>query len=316
MGFDVPIAFFVFNRPSLTERVFAEIARVKPRRLFIAADGPRHSDEAEACRTVRSIVERIDWPCEVQRDYSERNLGCAIRESSAVDWVFSNVEEAIFLEDDTLPDPSFFSFSAALLDRYRDDERVMHIGGCNFQPVGPEKSYSYYFSRYAHGWGWATWRRAWRHYDFRMQRWPEFREAGLLHHILRARDEIEFWSGHFERDHSHPVSYDYQWYFAIWSQGGLSVLPSVNLVSNIGFGVDATHTIEDTGTADRPRRSIDLPLVHPPFVVPDEVADRHTFECVLSREQSLQRRIRRLLRSLPQRLHELVRASSGMSRWR
>src|SRR5687767_13684909 len=162
-----PVALLVFNRPQATARVFEAVARARPPRLLVVADGPRadRPDDGELCHQTRAIIERVDWPCEVMKDYSDTNLGCRKRVSSGLDWVFSNVADAIILEDDCLPEPSFFPFCEELLERYRDDERVAMIRAGNFLEGRRVASTSYYFSRWFHIWGWATWARAWKHND-------------------------------------------------------------------------------------------------------------------------------------------------------
>jgi hypothetical protein len=177
-----PVAFIIFNRPDTTARVFEAIRRAEPPQLLIVADGPRvdRPSDVERCAAARAVIERVDWDCEVLTNYAEANMGLADRVSSGLDWVFSLCDRAIVLEDDCLPDPSFFRFCDELLDRYRDDERVMAISGDNFQLGRRRTRYSYYLSRYNHCWGWATWRRGWQHYDHRMQLWPLVRDGGWL----------------------------------------------------------------------------------------------------------------------------------------
>ena len=162
-----PVAFIIFNRPDTTARVFAEIAKARPPKLLVVGDGPRANRDGEADRVAeaRAIIKNVDWPCEVLTNFSTPNLGCKKRVSSGIDWIFEQVEEAIILEDDCLPDPSFFQFCEEMLARYRHDDRIAMISGDNFlfgQVPVPE---SYYFSRYCHIWGWASWRRAWKDYD-------------------------------------------------------------------------------------------------------------------------------------------------------
>ena len=158
-----PVAFIIFNRPSLTQIVFNTIRQAKPKQLFVIADGARFPEEKEKCQQARDIIRQVDWDCEVLANYSDVNLGCGKRISSGISWVFEHVEAAIILEDDCLPHLSFFRYCENLLDYYRDDERVMAIGGDNFQDGNKKTPYSYYFSKYPHVWGWATWRRAWKH---------------------------------------------------------------------------------------------------------------------------------------------------------
>ena len=173
MNLTKPVVLIIFNRPKLTEVVFQAIREAKPPKLFLVADGPRPNrpDDIPRCAAARKVVEKVDWDCEVLRNYADENMGCGCRPASGITWVFSQVEEAIILEDDCVPSPSFFPFCQELLDRYRTDERVMHIGGMNWQSGHRRSPFSYFFSKYPQCWGWATWRRAWAHYDFTMRYW-------------------------------------------------------------------------------------------------------------------------------------------------
>jgi hypothetical protein len=279
--YSTPVAFFVFNRPEVTQRVFAEIAKIRPSTLLLVADGPRTDrvGEAELCAAVREIVESVDWECDVRRNYADQNLGCRVRVSSGLDWVFSEVEEAVILEDDCLPAPDFFRFCAALLARYRDDERVMMITGDNFQPGTRRPSYSYYFSAYAHVWGWASWRRAWSLYDVSMSCWPAVRDE--LFRDLGDGDSEKYWKGMLDRTLSGEIdTWDFQWMLACWMNHGLIATPEANLISNIGFGGDATHTSVANHLADLPYGAMHFPLEHPPYMVRDLRADEFTFSHV------------------------------------
>jgi len=272
-----PVALLVFNRPDTTLRVFEAIAAAKPPKLLVVADGPRRDREGEdaLCRQARSVVERVDWDCEVLTNFSDENLGCRQRIATGLDWVFGAVEEAVVLEDDCLPHPSFFRFCDEMLDRYRDDERVMGISGDNFQPQRRTPA-SYYFSRFAHIWGWASWRRAWRHYDERMRLWPAFRAAKALEGVVHP-SSVDYWTGILQSVYENRIdTWDYQWTFACWTQGALTVLPAENLVSNIGFRADATHTTAASALAELPSHEMRFPLTHPSFVLPDVQADLYT----------------------------------------
>jgi hypothetical protein len=276
---ETPIAFFIFNRPETTARVFAEIARARPARLFVVADGPREGKvgEAERCAAARTVVENIDWGCKAETLYSETNLGCKERVSSGLDWVFERSPEAIILEDDCLPHPSFFPFCGELLERYRDDARIGMINGCNFQfGRGREKSNdsSYYFSRCPHIWGWASWRRAWRFYDKNATLWPILRESGALAQFFPGESDYRYWRKAFDRVYNGEIdTWDYQLCLALWRQNMLSVAPSVNLVSNIGFGKDATHTKIGGIHSEMSVEAMRFPLEHPASVLPDAAAD-------------------------------------------
>jgi hypothetical protein len=303
-----PVAFFIFNRPELARRVFAEIAKAKPARLFVIADGPRedHPDDEGKCAAARAIVEGVNWDCEVLTNYSNYNLGCGRRLATGLDWVFENVEEAIILEDDCLPHPSFFLFCEELLERYRTDERVVMISGDNFQFGRRPSAYSYYFARYIHAWGWASWRRVWRHFDFEMKRWPELRETNWLEDILGDSGAARYWEEILDMTyHGRNDTWDYQWVFACWQQNGLSIAPNTNLVSNIGFDASATHTLDShSKLANLPGGDMHFPLQHPPAVLRNAEADQFDFQhtCTSDRaRRKLSQRIRSKLASLRER---------------
>jgi hypothetical protein len=278
---NTPVAFLIFNRPHTTERVFAEIARARPPKLLVVADGPRSDRPGEAllCAQTRAIVERIDWDCEVLTNFAEQNMGCKKRIASGIDWIFSQVPEAIILEDDCLPEQSFFRFCEEMLIRYRDDERVGMVSGGNLQFGRRRGDSSYYFSRYTHIWGWATWRRAWQHYDRDIEQWPAFRQEGWVQQLFDRPGEKLYWEHSFELVHEGKLdTWDCSWTFASLLRGMLQIVPNVNLISNIGFGADATHTHVVGEHANMPTAPIDFPLVHPQFVLANTEADRFISE--------------------------------------
>lgn len=294
----VPVAFIVFNRPETTARVFAEIARVRPSTLIVVADGPRAEvqGEAELCARTRAVIEAVDWKCEVITNFSERNLGCRARVSSGLDFVFNYVEEAIILEDDCLPHPGFFSFCESLLHRYRDNEAVMAISGDNFHRGRRYTPFSYFFSRFVHIWGWASWRRAWKHYDVDMKQWQTLRDTDWLAGMFEREQDVAYWRDVFDRVANQQIStWDYQWLFSCWTKGGLSITPEINLVSNIGFGGSATHTTAvDYNMAGLPASDIGFPLRHPPSVERNRDADEFEMQHLFCRDSpSLYSRIRR-----------------------
>lgn len=274
----VPVVFIIFNRPDTTRRVFDAIRRFRPDRLLVIADGPRagRAGEAERCAATRKIIaEGVDWPCQVERCWSDINLGCKARISSGLTWAFSRAEAAIVLEDDCLPDPSFFLFCETLLAYYADDERVGSIGGCNFLGERRPAVDSYRFSRFSHIWGWATWARAWKHYDVTMKEWGALRSADWLLGECASRREADFWRSMFDAVASGRLdTWDFQWVFSSWANRMSSVVPAVNLISNIGFGADATHTTGASPLADRKTFAIETDLRHPSIMAIDHVADR------------------------------------------
>jgi len=275
-----PVAFFVFNRPALTARVFERIRAARPKRLLVVADGPRlnRPEDVQLCEATRKIVASPDWPCEVTTQFADTNLGCRRRVSSGLNWVFEQCSEAIVLEDDCVPCASFFSFCSAMLEHYRDDCRVMHVGGDNWQGGVRRGTGSYYFSRHSHIWGWASWRRAWRHYDVTISSWPVARMEKWLESILEDPLEIEYWTGIFDRVHRGEIdTWDYQWLYTCWTQNGLSILPNENLVTNIGVGPDALNFKVGHSTIGIPTRDLDK-CEHPGVMVRSKSADRHDFE--------------------------------------
>ncbi|PSR17467.1 hemolytic protein HlpA-like protein [filamentous cyanobacterium CCP3] len=279
-----PVVFVIFRRPDLTTKVFEAIRQAQPVKLLVVADGPRNEEEVQLCQHARAVTENIDWDCEILRNYSSTNVGCRNRVSSGISWAFEHVEEAIILEDDCLPHPSFFCYCETLLEYYRHDTRIMVVSGNNFQDGQQRTPYSYYFSKYNHCWGWATWRRAWKYWELDSQKWLEFRDEGLMRSACDNPREEKYWTSIFNTLflEGKPDSWAYPWTFACWSHGGLTVLPNVNLVSNLGFGEGATHTGGDSKFAKMPMGE-NLPISHPPFVVQHKLADRYTFDHVFGK---------------------------------
>jgi hypothetical protein len=290
-----PVAFIIFKRPDTTKKVFEAIRQAKPPKLLVVADGPRSDrpGEAEKCAATRAIIDGIDWECEVLTNYSDVNLGCKLRISSGLDWVFSLVEEAIILEDDCLPHPNFFPFCEELLEIYRYDNRIAVISGQNVQFGRKRTDYSYYFSRYNHCWGWASWRRAWQHYDYDMKLWPLVKENRWLKDILQDEGAVKFWNEIFQKAYEGKINtWDYQWTFSCWIQNYLSILSNVNLISNIGFGNGGTNTKISTSIfSEIPTKELSFPLKHPPFIIQDIDADKFTNN-ILFKQVSLTQRIK------------------------
>lgn len=285
-----PILFLIFNRPDTSQQVFNEIRKAQPTQLFVAADGLRKDrpDDIENCKKTREIIQQIDWDCEVSTLFREKNLGCKIAVSSAIDWFFSNVEEGIILEDDCVPDQSFFPFCQELLERYRHDSRVMMISGDNFQFGERRTEYSYYFSRYAHIWGWATWKRAWDHYDASMKLWPVIRNGNWLDAILDDTKAIKYWTRCFDDTYSGKMNtWDYQWVFTCWIQRGLSIIPEQNLIMNIGCDQSGTHKAGKMIFSNLPVTRTKFPLNHPLFMIRNSKADKFTETIWYSRSRSL-----------------------------
>jgi hypothetical protein len=269
-----PVAFLIFNRPESTEKVFLSIAQAKPSKLLVVADGPRANvpGDGAKCSEARAIIGRINWDCEVLTNYATRNMGCRERVSSGLEWVFGKVEEAIILEDDCIPHPSFFRFCKELLTRYRHDERVMMISGNNFQMGRYKTPYSYYFSKCFHCWGWATWRRAWKYYDIGMELWPVLRDGSWLVNILDDKAQAKTFRKKFNEVANGSNTWDYQWVFSCMSRNAFSIVPSLNLVTNVGFSDDTT-SVRYHPFGYIPVSALEFPLEHPPFMVRHKDAD-------------------------------------------
>ena len=275
--FATPVVLLIFNRPAETAAAVAAIRAVRPSRLLIVADGPRpgRSDDIQTCAAARAAADTIDWPCAVDWHESATNLGCRARVASGLDWVFARVTEAVIVEDDCLPDPSFFHFCADLLARHRDDPAVMSI--CGHRCDGPDEhdKPSYIFSRYPSSWGWATWRRAWRLYDPNLVRWPHLRSTDWLEEFLGDAAAVGYWRRTFDQAAAGADTWDHAWLFAHWLHQAAAIRPRVNLVRNIGFGPGATHTRAAAHPlAARPAAAVSFPLHHPADGRRDESFDR------------------------------------------
>ena len=284
MALTTPVAFCIFNRPELTLRVFDAIARQQPKRLLVIADGPRssHPGDQDRVRMTRSVLKRVNWPCEVQTNFAEANLGCRQRMASGITWAFEQAEELIILEDDCLPHDSFFSFCQSLLNRYRGEPRVMMISGNNFQPH-VRTNRSYFFSRYTHIWGWASWRRAWNCYDLDMNTWQEDRASRSLANAFENGDEYEHWQYIFDQQLAGQIdTWDFAWMYACLKNKGLTILPEHNLVSNLGFGIDATHTTSETSPLALLETKNLERLLHPAVISRHREADHWTFENIFA----------------------------------
>jgi hypothetical protein len=275
--FDVPILFIIFNRPETEQVVFNEIRKLKPKHLFIVADGPREGKEGEKekCMAARKIVDQVDWECDVRKNFSDVNMGCGKCVSSGISWFFDNVEEGIILEDDCVPDQSFFYYAESLLEKYRDNELVMMISGDNFQGGIKRGDGDYYFSRIPHIWGWASWRRAWEKYDFDVSDFPGFLKNKSIEKIWNKKSVQRYWLDKIGEVYTHHLdTWDYQLTYAVWKNNGLCISPNINLVSNIGFGAGATNTFNSSDSfADTPAGSLSSPVAHPRETIVDEDAD-------------------------------------------
>lgn len=281
---DTPVLFLIFSRPDTTRRVFEAIRGAQPRRLFIAADGPRaHKEgETERCAECRKIVSEVDWPCEVHTLFRDENLGCGRGVSGAITWFFEHVEEGIILEDDTLPGPGFFRFCSELLEKYRNDTRVMAVSGSALPcRLSEQSEYSYFFSNWDYIWGWATWRRAWKHYDYGMKNYEAMVRNGYF-----GRNYYSIYEKYYIK-HSYDTSYfrndrvtwwSYQWGYARKCNSGLVAVPVKNFIVNIGLGEGATNTKNEDRWSFFKFEEMEFPLRHPDFIMHDRTTDDEIFK--------------------------------------
>lgn len=270
-----PVTLLIYNRPELTRRALQGIRAYRPDHLFVIADGARPDDprDGERCLEARGVIDLVDWPCEVSTEFGATHMGCAARVASGIGHVLSRWPATIVIEDDCVAEPSFFRYAEELLERYAADERVFTVSGDNFQLQRPGGGASYSFSRYAHIWGWATWSRAWKHYDPSMADWPRLRDSGWLEQQFDGdRRAAHYWRGVFDRTASGEIdSWGYRWLFACWLHGGLTAVPEQNLVSNLGFAANRRSAFGRI-----PTRPLDFPLRHPATVERSRTADRAT----------------------------------------
>lgn len=240
---NVPVLFLIFNRLDTTQQVFEEIRKAKPKKLFVAADGPRNKEEKKKTDAVRKfILDNIDWNCEVKTLFRKKNLGCGKAVSQAITWFFKNEEMGIILEDDCLPSQSFFPFCEELLKKYKNNEKIMHISGSNFMFNNKFKN-NYSFSKYPYIWGWATWRRAWKKYDYNLKDYKQEIFVNNLNSIFNNHGVTKFWNNLFNTVKNGLIdTWDYQWVYLLLVNNGLSIVPGKNLVKNIGFNSSATNT--------------------------------------------------------------------------
>jgi hypothetical protein len=320
-----PVLLLAFNRPDATKQVLDALRRVEPKRLFVAIDGPRNGNEEDTrnCAAVRRILdEGVNWQTQKLENISNTNLGLRSRVASAIDWAFGYTDRLIIVEDDCLPSKSFFMFCHELLERYADDDRVGSVCGSNFQKQPFNYPSSYYFSRYSHCWGWATWKRAWAGYDVDMADWPHVRASGWLEEIFPHPLESGYWKEIFDDTQAGGINtWDYQWVYHCWKNGQLAAIPAVNLVKNIGTGDSATNTrAREVGKHHLTAEEIATPLVHPLALTRNVDADAYSQHFVfgLAKDTSLigrsSRLFIRLKRSLGKRIERTISSLGAVFR--
>ena len=263
--FKVPILVIGYNRPDNILKVINVLREIKPQELFIAIDGPKNNfDDSRKVSQVIKVVSQIDWKCNKHENFSTTNQGCRNGVVKAIDWFFSNVEEGIILEDDIIPDLSFFPFTEELLKKFRCDNRVSQIGGTNYNYENINEDYSYFFTKYVSIWGWATWKRAWRLFDRNLEFFDK--NTDFLSLNFKKEDELIYQKQNFINTKNKLIdSWGYIWSFTCLSQNGLTILPKKNLVKNIGFGENSTHT--KSFKDELKIFTCEFPLKHPGYII-------------------------------------------------
>lgn len=271
---EAPVLLVTFNRPDTTRMVFDVIRQAKPKKLYIASDGPRrdrYEEDWSKIAQCRQLASEVDWECSVKTKFSEENQGCGAGVSGAISWAFETEERLIIVEDDCIPSLSFFTFCNAMLEKYQDNERIMNIAGTRWSEDYPIEDCDYFYTRYANIWGWATWKRAWQRYDFYMSDYPKFKEKKILN--MAEEDNaplIKRWlylfDGLYEQTKKH--TWDYQWQYAHYKYNALSINPVKNLITNVGL--DGMHNVnEENYYHDRQRYEISEPFRAPAFLYPE-----------------------------------------------
>ena len=279
---DTPLLYIVFNRPELVEKSFERIQDYAPKKLYVAADGPRatKSGDNEKCANVRQYIkDNIDWECDVKYSFKDHNLGCGKAVSGAIDWFFQNEEEGIIIEDDCIPDLSFFKFCEELLDKYRNDKQIFQIAGSNWQKGNKRGDADYYFSYISSVWGWATWKDRWDLYKYIIDiDSDDYSKMKInLKEIALNQREVNFHLNCFEQTANGKIdTWDYQWRYLMFLNKGKSIVPNFNLISNVGFGEGGTHTHNISHwRSNLESRTVSFPLKHPKYIEVNKNADAY-----------------------------------------
>jgi hypothetical protein len=298
-GLNIPVLFLVFNRLDTTKQVFEAIRKAAPRRLYVASDGPRdnRTGETEKVSEVRDyVLKSVDWDCEIKTLFREENLGCGKNVSESISWFFKQEEMGIILEDDCLPSNSFFLYCEELLERYKNNNRIYHIAGYNPLTIVECKD-TYYFTRNQYCWGWASWRRAWSHYSYDINDLDKFIVQKKIKNIFNRLCDRIYWLDIFRQMEKHKIdTWDYQWTYSIFNNDGICIAPTRNMVRNIGFGIDATHTlIEDTFHNEQEVFEIET-IIHPDRIILDVRINNALNKNVTTLGRMIKRMIKDMLR--------------------
>ena len=287
--FKTPILLITWRRPQKTLEVIKQVRKIAPKKIYLACDGPIKNDkinQEKVFKTREILHKEINWDCEIKKSYSKVNLGCRLGVSNAISWFFQNEEKGIILEDDCVPHKDFLYFCSIMLDKYQNDSRIWCISANNNQGGQIHGNGSYYFGRYNHCWGWASWRRCWQFYDPYIKNWPKIKKEKVLNNIFAKKHEIQFWEKTFDNIYyrSIPDTWDYQWSYTCFLNSGLTIIPNINLVNNIGYDQEATHTIKGLSFTNNKELNFEesgiFPIKDPQQIIRSKSADEK-IECLI-----------------------------------
>lgn len=281
---DTGVAIIFFNRPECVSKVFESVRKAQPPKLFLIQDGARGDRDVEKVEACRKIVENVDWECEIFKNYSNENLGCGKRMSSGITWVFEHVEKAMILEDDCVPNESFYRFCDETLEKYKDDKRILMISGMNHWGEWNCQA-DYLFAYSGSIWGWATWKRAWDKFDFSVAAINDSEVQKMLMSGIEPRhvaknDILKWKETNVKVMSNQKISYwAHQWRLVKFLYHNLCIIPKVNLISNVG-DVDATHPSNGEACEYHhlATKSLNFPLKHPDYIFQDFSYDDKYYE--------------------------------------
>lgn len=276
-----PLLLLIYNRPEVTKVLFNKIKKIKPKIIYIAADGPKENDQndLERCEKVRNIFNKIDWNCKIHKRYNKKNYGCRNSIIQSINWFFKKEKYGIILEDDCIPSTDFFWLSKILLKKYEKNNKVFCISGSNYLKNFQKVNNSYYFSKYPHCWGWATWRRAWKKNEPNIKFWPKFKNSLDWRDINNNMIEHKYWNKIFDKCYKGKFnSWAYPWTLSVWKNKGLTIIPKKNLVKNIGYGSDSTNSIFRNINDIYKVKKIERKIKHPKIIKSDLKKDNFVFD--------------------------------------
>jgi hypothetical protein len=275
---NIPLLILVYNRPVETRILINTLRQIKPKKIFISSDGPTNNFlDIKKNNDVKNILKEIDWTKNIEFNYMEKNYGCKESVSRAINWFFDKVKMGIILEDDCIPNKDFFLFTEKMLKKYQNNKKIYAVSGNNFLKKKIKINYSYYFSKYIHCWGWATWSRAWKDYNKNLTNWNNFKNSDSWKNRFNVKDEKKYWEKVFNLCFQKKIdSWAYPWLYSMWNKNGLCILPEVNLVKNIGFNINASHTFSHKKFY-YPAIKLKQKITHPKIIKINFEADEYVF---------------------------------------